>query len=54
MVGLAVAVLSITGNGVASDAAACKPKPAITKAPRSQEQNVKVRYYGGPKSPMYP
>jgi hypothetical protein len=54
MAALAVAALSITGNGLASHAAACKPKPAIAKAPRTQEQNVKVRYYGGPKSPMYP
>ena len=54
-IGFAVAVLSIAAGYTGSCAAAHKLKPVIDKAPRYiQDQNVKLRYYGGPKNPMYP
>jgi hypothetical protein len=52
-IGFAVAVLTVAGADTGSSAASRKPN--ITKAPHaSQQQTVKLRYYGGPKSPMYP
>ncbi len=50
-IGFAVAVLTVADTG----SSAASRKPNITKVPHAtQQQTVKLRYYGGPKSPMYP
>jgi hypothetical protein len=60
MVGLVIGLLTaLTTVATLSDAhgyaSRTKAKPAAAKAPVVvQEPAVKLRYYGGPKSPMYP
>jgi hypothetical protein len=52
VVGL-LAIAMIIASCVTNDAVARKTTPAKAVATQ-QEKPVKLRYYGGPKSPMYP
>jgi hypothetical protein len=47
------ALVIILGCGY-SYADRTKSKPVIAKVSQASSQPVKLRYYGGPKSPMYP
>jgi hypothetical protein len=49
----AIALVIILGCGC-SYADKAKSKPAMAKVSWASSQPVKLRYYGGPKSPMYP
>jgi hypothetical protein len=48
-----LATAMIIASCATNDAGARKAAPAKTAATQ-QEKPVKLRYYGGPKSPMYP
>jgi hypothetical protein len=49
----ASALVIILGSGY-SYADRAKSKPVMAKVSWASSQPVKLRYYGGPKSPMYP
>jgi hypothetical protein len=50
---IATALMIFLGSGC-SYAYRVKSKPVATKVSQETIQPVKLRYYGGPKSPMYP
>jgi len=55
--GFMVAVMMMVGagaNGYAYTQRATTMKSAAKVTQHAPEPNVKLRYYGGPKSPMYP
>jgi hypothetical protein len=45
----ALAIMVSSGGSYAA-----KIKPIVVKAAQPSNQPAKLRYYGGPKSPMYP
>jgi hypothetical protein len=48
-------VASALVMGLGSDHSfASKSRPVVVKVSQASNQPVKLRYYGGPKSPMYP
>jgi hypothetical protein len=47
------ALVIVLGCGC-SYADRAKSKPVLAKVSRTSSQPIKLRYYGGPKSPMYP
>ena len=54
-IGFAVVAMVVAVGGTNSYAYTAKTKWVVAKVPQyAPEQNVKMRYYGGPKSPMYP
>lgn len=56
-IGFTVAVMTVAvGSGTSyAYAHKAKGKLVVAKAPQYvPEQQVRLRYYGGPKSPMYP
>jgi len=51
---LVAGVIALTA-AAGTNSEACARKAALTKAITThQEKPIKLRYYGGPKSPMYP
>jgi hypothetical protein len=50
---LAGAIALIAGGFTCSDAAVRKAAP-MKASTQQQQKPIKLRYYGGPKSPMYP
>jgi hypothetical protein len=54
--GFAIAAMTVAAGGTASYANVHRAKAkSVVAAPQSAPvQQVRLRYYGGPKSPMYP
>jgi hypothetical protein len=54
----AVAVTIVAGALVIVIGSGCsfagKSRPVVVKVSQASSQPVRLRYYGGPKSPMYP
>jgi hypothetical protein len=54
-IGCTVALMMIAVGSTTSYSQRAKTKRVVATAPQYvHEQPVKLRYYGGPKSPMYP
>jgi hypothetical protein len=49
-----VGAIALIAAGCANSEAAARKKKALTVSPAPQEKPVRLRYYGGPKSPRYP